>query len=132
MLILKCMWIGKLPLRVMREDVAQRGKESLALIHSGEAKKRALEFQSLVKLAERYHVFKTQEFNAGGWREVHCPWIASHTDRADSGAALGIFNEENQWTGAFACHHGHCREKGIRDFQEWLNELALEELETED
>ncbi|HEX8551802.1 MAG TPA: DNA-primase RepB domain-containing protein [Abditibacteriaceae bacterium] len=68
-----------------------------------------------------------------GWTEIHCPWIDDHTDRADTGAAIREPASENDWYGAFQCHHGHCKDKTWRELTDWLaNEVAIEIAETSD
>lgn len=65
-------------------------------------------------------MLKAEEADYSGWIHVRCPWTDNHTDRADSGAAIRLPEEENDWTGAFRCHHGHCAGKGWRDLTDWL------------
>ena len=36
---------------------------------------------------------------------------------------------ENDYYGAFRCHHGHCINRGWADLTEWVNEQSIEELE---
>jgi hypothetical protein len=56
------------------------------------------------------------DFNVKGWMEIVCPWIDSHTDGADSGAAIQMPMEGNMMLGGFKCHHGHCfNEKTYKD-----------------
>jgi hypothetical protein len=63
----------------------------------------------------------------GTWHEVTCPWVDSHTDRADTGAALSEPSESNNWAGGFVCHHGHCRGvRAMKDVRTWLRELVRE------
>lgn len=65
-------------------------------------------------------MLKDAEPNLAGWQAVTCPWIAEHTGGADSGSAIREPDSENEWYGAFRCHHGHCAERGWRDLTEWL------------
>lgn len=69
-------------------------------------------------------MLKRQEPNLAGWQDVRCPWTDQHTGGADNGAAICEPNAENEWFGGFACHHGHCAEKGWRELTEWLAEEA--------
>jgi len=56
--------------------------------------------------------------------EVECPWVDTHTERADTGSALLEPSESNNWAGGFVCHHGHCRGvRGMRDVRAWLRVL---------
>lgn len=75
-------------------------------------------------------MLKRAEPDRSGWIEVTCPWIDSHTGGVDNGAAIREPAEENGYYGAFRCHHGHCIEKGWADMSDWINELAVEELDT--
>lgn len=62
-----------------------------------------------------------------GWIEIRCPWVDDHTDRADTGAAIREPAAENDYYGAFQCHHGHCKEKTWRELTEWIaTEAAME------
>ena len=59
-----------------------------------------------------------------GWIEIRCPWVDEHTDRADTGAAIRKPAEENDYYGAFQCHHGHCKDKTWREQAEWIGDEA--------
>ena len=74
-------------------------------------------------------VLKRDEPDAAGWWEMTCPWMDTHTDRADSGAAMREPNEDNGFYGGFRCHHGHCGERMWRDLTDWINDESVEELE---
>jgi hypothetical protein len=43
-----------------------------------------------------------------------CPWIAEHTQRADTGAAYYL-------GGGFCCHHGHGGDKGRGELVAWVD-----------
>lgn len=62
----------------------------------------------------------------GGWVQVRCPWTAEHSGRAETGAALRVPAEENGWVGGFRCHHGGCRDRGMRELTDWAAEAAAE------
>lgn len=64
-----------------------------------------------------------------GWVEMHCPWRAEHTGAADTGAALREPAAENEYYGAFRCHHGHCEDRGWQDLTDWIAEQSAEELQ---
>lgn len=70
-----------------------------------------------------------READLSGWLECSCPWRDSHTGGVDNGAAIREPQIENQFYGAFRCHHGHCVNKGWADLTQWIDELAIEELE---
>ena len=65
---------------------------------------------------------KREEPDYSGWIHVRCPWTHEHTDQADNGAAIRLPAEDNDWYGAFRCHHGHCEGKGWRELTDWLVE----------
>ena len=73
-------------------------------------------------------MIKREEADYSGWIQVRCPWTDEHSDRADTGAAIRLPEEENQWFGAFRCHHGHCEGKGWREVTDWLAESQAEVL----
>ena len=66
-------------------------------------------------------MIKREEPDYSGWIHVRCPWTHHHTDGADNGAAIRIPADDNDWYGAFRCHHGHCEDKGWRELTDWLN-----------
>lgn len=74
-------------------------------------------------------MLKREEADYSGWIPIACPWTDHHSDRADNGAAIRIPEVENDWTGGFRCHHGHCEHKGWRDLTEWLAEEQAELLD---
>jgi len=67
-------------------------------------------------------MLKKEEPDYSGWIQIVCPWTEDHSDRADTGAAIRVPAEENEWYGGFRCHHGHCEGKGWADMTQWLNE----------
>lgn len=91
------------------------------------------EFQALVNWMDANEVFQPhsrwRQKATGLWRDIHCPWVEEHTGRADNGAAVGWPSEANAYRGAFKCSHGHCADRGIRDFYDWFVERAEEAFE---
>jgi len=65
-------------------------------------------------------MIKREEADYSGWIQIECPWTDSHSDRADTGAAIRVPAPENEWYGGFRCHHGHCEGKGWSDLTSWL------------
>lgn len=76
-----------------------------------------IEVQAALRAA---HMIKREEPDYSGWMQVVCPWTEEHSGEADTGAAVRIPAEENEWCGAFRCHHGHCEERGWRDLTDWI------------
>jgi len=72
---------------------------------------------------------KREEPDYSGWIHVRCPWTHQHTGGVDNGAAIRLPEVENDWYGAFRCHHGHCGGKGWRDLTDWLSSDLEEALE---
>ena len=66
-------------------------------------------------------MIKREEADYSGWIQITCPWTDDHADGADTGAAIREPAEENEFYGAFRCHHGHCADRGWRDLTEWLS-----------
>lgn len=90
----------------------------------GERDGRVEFFNRVVALCLRNGIIKkarSRTFNRAGWAEVVCPWIDNHSKNADTGAAIRWPDEENDYNGAFRCHHGHCKDKSWGDF---VNALA--------
>lgn len=79
-------------------------------------------------LADR-NMLKKREPDLSGWVEMSCPWRDSHTGGVDNGAALREPAAENEYYGAFRCHHGHCADRGWADLTDWIAERSAEELE---
>lgn len=71
-------------------------------------------------------MLKRDEPNMGGWIDIVCPWQDTHSDMADNGASIRIPDEENEYYGAFRCHHGHCEGKGWRHLTQWLADESAE------
>lgn len=104
-------------------------REPLRRLPTEEALERNRQFMEVYKFLAARGMLKRSEPDMSGWTEMTCPWVDCHTNGADNGAAISEPSEENGWTGGFRCHHGHCKDKGWRDLTDWLNELAVEELE---
>lgn len=74
-------------------------------------------------------MIKREAPDYSGWIHIMCPWTDEHSDRADTGAAIRVPAEENEWYGGFRCHHGHCEGKGWKELTEWLSSSVEEVLE---
>lgn len=86
-------------------------------------------FIAIFELLQRWNMTRRIEPNAAGWIDIECPWREQHSARAGTGAAVRVPAPENEWGGAFQCHHGHCIDRGWRDLEEWVVETAAENLE---
>lgn len=71
-------------------------------------------------------MLKREDANRSGWIDINCPWRENHTDRADNGASIREPSEDNDWHGAFKCHHGNCEGKGWRELTDFINEGVTE------
>lgn len=60
--------------------------------------------------------------NRGRQIDITCPWIADHTGQSNTGTALILPEQANEYNGAFRCHHGHCQDKKLRHVTDWINE----------
>lgn len=103
-------------------------RETLVKLHSSAAQERNRAFLSAYKFLEQRELLKKDEPDPSGWIEMTCPFIEEHTGGADTGAAIREPAPENEYYGAFRCHHGHCIDKGWADLTDWINEQAIEEL----
>jgi hypothetical protein len=72
---------------------------------------------------------KREEPDPSGWTEMRCPWVGDHTAAADTGAAIREPADENDYYGAFRCHHGHCADKGWSDLTDWIQDQIAESAE---
>jgi hypothetical protein len=104
--------------RVMREKLPTE-----------EALERNRMFMNVYKWLDQRNMLKRHEPDPSGWTEMSCPWRDHHTGGVDNGAAIREPAAENDYYGAFRCHHGHCVEKGWSHLTEWINEESIEELE---
>lgn len=98
-------------------------------LHSSEAIERNRMFATAFKFLDGRGMLKKAEPDPSGWTEMRCPWVDGHTNGADTGAAVREPAAENDYYGAFRCHHGHCADRGWAELTEWINDLATEELE---
>ena len=83
-------------------------------------------FCLIFELLQRWGMAPQGEFNANaaGWIDIECPWREEHSARAGTGAAVRLPAPENEHSGAFQCHHGHCIDRTWRDLEEWVIEQA--------
>ena len=97
----------------------------------GDRDARIAYFRRLTKLLLDAGVFKNpnRPFNRGGWAQVTCPWIDGHTKRADTGAAIRWPDPDNDYHGAFRCHHGSCEFRTWSDFTNAISDQITEGLE---
>lgn len=85
------------------------------------AKRAGEKFSSLIEVFKGMGMYHEQR---GAWHDVTCPWIHTHTDRADTGTAIAEPSADNRYAGGFRCHHGHCENRTMRDVRAWLHELV--------
>lgn len=85
-------------------------------------------FVNVERFLERRKMFKRSKYDPSGWREMHCPWKDEHTNAADTGAAIREPRPENQFYGAFRCHHGSHADKHWQDLTDWVADLAADEV----
>jgi len=86
-------------------------------------------FNDIRRFLYRSKMIKRIEPDAAGWTNVLCPWADGHSDGDPRGAAIREPSPENQWYGAFRCHHGHCAGRGWRELTEYVGEIVAERLE---
>lgn len=82
----------------------------------GEASARYTTFEHLMQLLASKGRYRESH---DGWHDIVCPWVDSHTDRAETGTALREPAASNNWAGGFRCHHGHCEARTIADVYAW-------------
>lgn len=93
-----------------------------------EAIERNRAYGGVFKFLDQRGALKKKQPDPSGWTEMTCPWVEHHTNGSDTGAAIREPNPENDYYGAFRCHHGHCADKGWAELTEWVSETAAEEL----
>lgn len=98
-------------------------------LHGEEARSRNAMFETAYKFLDQRFMLKRHEPDMSGWTEMTCPWVGDHTGGTDTGAAIREPAAENDYYGAFRCHHGHCADKGWAEMTDWINDQAAEELE---
>jgi len=82
-------------------------------------------FAALIETLKMLRMYK-QRIGPGPWHEIQCPWIAEHTDRADSGAAICEPTADNRYRGGFRCHHGHGEAMHLSDVHEFIRAVIRE------
>lgn len=93
------------------------------------AEERLEAFNAAERWLEQRGMFKSADYDRGGWREIHCPWVEEHTGGIDNGAAIREPDLDNGYNGAFKCHHGSHQNHGWRELTEWIAEMSAAELE---
>lgn len=88
---------------------------------------RLLMFNLTMKHARRCGLVVRERPNASGWIAVRCPWEHEHTHGKD-GADIREPALENDFYGAFRCHHGHCDGRGWREFTDALGSSIANDL----
>lgn len=96
---------------------------------TAEALERNRMFATAYKFLGQRGMLKRATPDPSGWTEMRCPWVGEHTASADTGAAIREPSPENEYYGAFRCHHGHCVDRGWMELTEWINDAAVEELD---
>ncbi len=114
-------------LRAFGLQIAGR-REHRPKLPTAEALERNRLFAATYRWLEQHSVLKRPTPDPSGWTEMRCPWIDDHTAGADTGAAIREPAPENDYYGAFRCHHGHCAGRAWRDLTEWVAEQSAEQL----
>jgi hypothetical protein len=81
------------------------------------------------RFLQRRKMLKSSKVDPSGWQQMNCPWKDEHSNGADTGAAIREPSPENLYVGAFHCCHGHCASRGWQQLTDWINDLAVEEVE---
>lgn len=95
---------------------------------SESAAERAQAFTDMYQFLRLRGQFKREQPDRSGWTEMHCPWVHEHTGAIDNGAGVREPAEENNWAGAFVCHHGSHQERTLAHLTDWVNDCAIDEI----
>ena len=98
------------------------------ILPTEEAVERNRMFATNYKFLQQRGLLKKDEPDPSGWTEMTCPWLEDHSGGADTGSAVREPSPENDYHGAYRCHHGHCADRGWAELTDWINETAAEEL----
>lgn len=91
-------------------------------------RERVAMFNTYLKLAQHYALTRGEARNMAQWQVVTCPWEHEHSS-SRAGADLRYPASENEFYGAFKCHHGHCDGRGWRHFTDHLDGLVAADLD---
>jgi hypothetical protein len=94
-------------------------------ISAAQAKRACRSFSALLRTLELMNMYRGR-IGSGPWHDIRCPWVHEHTEGADSGTAVGDPSIENNFSGGFQCHHGHCEYRTMRDMWAWVRALSQE------
>lgn len=86
------------------------------------------DFARYFTLMRRWGMLKHNNPNLGNWMEIHCPWREGHSDRVNTGAGISEPSKDNDFVGAFKCHHGSCEGRGWADLTDYIVEICAEHL----
>jgi hypothetical protein len=104
-------------------------REPRARLITEEALERNAQFGVVYRWLRERRMLKRDHPDMSGWTEMRCPWRDEHTGGVDSGAAIREPAVENEYHGAFRCHHGHCVDRGWAELTEWMAEESAADLE---
>lgn len=106
--------------------IAERRQRVVTGVPADCAERAAL-FKVYTKMARHYGLLQRGTPNLSQWIQVRCPWEDEHSS-SRAGADLRDPAPENEWWGAFKCHHGHCEQRGWREFTDYLDRLIEEDI----
>lgn len=86
-------------------------------------------FKKTERFLRQRKMLKRNKPDKSGWTEMRCPFIDSHTNSANTGAAIREPAPDNAYTGAFKCFHGHCLHRNFKDLTDWIGDIQAEELD---
>jgi hypothetical protein len=82
-------------------------------------------FSALLKTFELMDMYRGRIGN-GPWHAIRCPWVHTHTEEVESGTAVADPSADNNHSGGFRCHHGHCDARTMADVWRWVRALSIE------
>jgi hypothetical protein len=83
--------------------------------------------EGLVSLLEQAGLYIEGLPGTPGGHRIICPWVHEHTDQDETGTVYFEPGDENNGSGGFKCHHGHCQGRTIAD----LNHFVIRLLQTQ-
>lgn len=100
----------------------ERPKAPVFSITPAIAKRAGERFDAILDVFKILGMYRGQH---GYVHEVQCPWVDTHTERADTGSALLDPSDSNNFAGGYVCFHGHCRGvRGMKDIRAWIRSMA--------
>lgn len=104
-------------------DLSSDARNAFARKAKTQGSQHAPSADGMLNLLEQAGLYLEPVNGTSSAHRIVCPWVHEHTDEDPTGTAYFEPGEENNNSGGFKCHHGHCMHRNIADLTHFVARL---------